>query len=138
MADNEIDIAFSFNPAEAASAVAQKLLPADVHTFVFQGGTIGNTHFVAIPASASAKDAAIVVADFLLSPEAQARKADPRIWGDSTVLDLDKLAAADRARFTFPSAPAMPTPEMLRLVLPEPHSSWSRKLEQEWQRRFSR
>jgi putative thiamine transport system substrate-binding protein len=138
MADNEVDIVFSFNPAEAASAVAQKLLPADVRSFVFDRGTIGNTHFVAIPASAAAKDAAMVVADFLLSPEAQARKADPGIWGDPTVLDLDKLAPADRARFAFPSAPAMPAPDMLRRVLPEPHPSWSRKLEQEWQRRFNR
>jgi putative thiamine transport system substrate-binding protein len=139
MADNELDITFSFNPAEAASAIAQKLLSPDVHAFVLDGGTIGNTHFVAIPASASAKEGAMVVADFLLSPEAQARKADPRIWGDPTVLDLEKLAPADRARFAaLPVSPAMPSPEELKDVLPEPHPSWARRIEQEWQKRFSR
>jgi putative thiamine transport system substrate-binding protein len=139
MADNEIDIAFSFNPAEAASAIAQKLLPPNVHTFVLDGGTIGNTHFVAIPASASAKEGAMVVADFLLSPEAQARKADPRFWGDPTVLDLGRLAPDDRARFdALPPAAAMPRPEELKEVLPEPDPSWARRIEQEWQRHFSR
>ena len=30
----------------------------------------------------------MVVADFLLSPEAQARKQDPAVWGDPTVLAM--------------------------------------------------
>ena len=46
----------------------------------------------------------MVVADFLMSPEAQAHKQDPRVWGDGTVLDLDALAPEDRARFDAPAA----------------------------------
>ena len=38
-----------------------------------------------------AKEGAQVAANFLLSPPAQARKADIRHWGDPTVLALDKL-----------------------------------------------
>ena len=55
------------------------------------GGTIGNTHFVAIPYNSSAKEGAQVVANFLLSPEAQARKLDPTVWGDPTVLGLSLI-----------------------------------------------
>ena len=55
---------------------------------------------MAIPINARAKAAAQVTANFLLSPEAQARKADLKIWGDPTVLDLDKLTPAERALFT--------------------------------------
>lgn len=47
-----------------------------VRTYVLSGGTIGNTHFVAIPYNAHAREGARVVANFLLSPEAQARKQD--------------------------------------------------------------
>ena len=53
----------------------------------------GNTHFVAIPYNAAAKAGALVLADFLISPEAQARKQDPKIWGDPTVLAMSKLSA---------------------------------------------
>ena len=38
----------------------------------------------------------MVVANFLLSPEAQLRKQDPAVWGDPTVLAMDKLDPADR------------------------------------------
>jgi len=41
----------------------------------------------------------MLVANFLLSPEAQARKADEAIWGDPTVLAMDRLAPVDQQRF---------------------------------------
>src|SRR3546814_1890415 len=46
--DGEVDIALSFYPSEASSAIASGLLPETARTFVLDGGTIGNTHFVAI------------------------------------------------------------------------------------------
>jgi putative thiamine transport system substrate-binding protein len=49
LADGETDIAFSFNPAEASAAIAQGLLPKTVRTVAFAGGSIGNSHFLAIP-----------------------------------------------------------------------------------------
>ena len=39
---------------------------------------------------------AMVLANFLLSPEAQAKKQDPRGWGDATVLDVSALEPEDR------------------------------------------
>jgi putative thiamine transport system substrate-binding protein len=88
--DGEIDISLSFNPGDASSAIAQGLLPKTVRTYVLDGGTIGNTHFVAIPFNASAKEAAMVVANFLLSPEAQLRKQDPSVWGDPNPCRSDR------------------------------------------------
>ncbi len=70
-----------------------------MRSFTFPGGTLANTHFVAIPYNAAAKAGALVAADFLISPEAQARKQDPKVWGDPTVLAVSKLAPADKARF---------------------------------------
>jgi putative thiamine transport system substrate-binding protein len=81
--------------------------------------------------------AAMVVADFLLSPEAQARKQDPRLWGDPTVLDVVGLPPEDRARFeVLPLGVATLPPEALGPARPEPHPSWMLWLQAEWQRRI--
>jgi putative thiamine transport system substrate-binding protein len=137
LADEEIDIAFSFNPGDASAAIEKGELPGTVRSFTLAGGTIGNAHFVAIPKTASAKEAAMVVADELLSPEAQARKADPRVWGDPTVLALSKLDPGDRALFeALPKGAASLSPEDQGRSLPEPHPAWMTRLETEWARRY--
>ncbi len=136
--DQETDLAFAFNPAEAAGAVAAGRLPPTTRAYVLEGGTIQNSHFVAIPFNAPAKAAALVTADFLLSPEAQARKADPVLWGDPSVLALDRLLPADRARFeALPQAAALPPAADLGRNIPEPHGSWHLALETAWRRRYA-
>lgn len=137
LGDREIDIAFTFNPGDASSAIDKGELPATVRSYTLAGGTIGNAHFVAIPANSSSKAAAMVVADFLLSPEAQARKADVRVWGDPTVLAMGKLAPADRALFdALPLGQATLAPDRVGPALPEPHPDWVKRLETEWARRY--
>lgn len=134
VADGELAMGLTFNPNEPANQIAGRLLPASVASFQLRGGTIGNTHFVAIPFNARARAGAQVVANFLQSPAAQARKADIRHWGDPSVLALDKLSPTDRARFAaaaqVPGAVREPAP-----VWPEPHASWVEPLEAEWLRR---
>jgi putative thiamine transport system substrate-binding protein len=135
--DGEVDFSMAFNPAEASSLVAQGRLPPTTRTFILERGTIANTHFVAIPFNATAKAGAMVVADFLLSPEAQARKQDPTGWGDYTVLDLDALAPEDRARFeALPRGVATLPPEALKPVRLEPDPSWATRLEAAWRERY--
>ncbi len=134
MADGELLLALTFNPNEAANEIAAKRLPATVQSWQFAKGTIGNTHFVAIPYNAPSKAGAQVVANFLLSPAAQARKADIDVWGDPTVLDVSRLPAADRARFQ--SVPRAGQVRQSAPALPEPHASWVDALEKEWTRRY--
>ncbi|MDX1654756.1 MAG: ABC transporter substrate-binding protein [Candidatus Competibacteraceae bacterium] len=138
LADGEVDMALSFHPAETSAAIASRELPPSVRTFVLEGGTIGNTHFVAIPFNANAKAGAMVLANFLLSPQAQARKQDPAHWGDFTVLDLDALEPEDRARFqAIPLGVATLSPQQLGTPLAEPHPDWMEHIEAEWQRRYA-
>ena len=135
--DGEIDIAFSFNPAEASRLIEEGQVAETTRTYVLDGGTIGNTHFVAIPFNATARDGAMVVANFLVSPEAQARKQDPDYWGDFTVLDMDALTADERALFeAIDLGPATLSPEALGTPLEEPHPSWMTDIEAAWQRRY--
>jgi putative thiamine transport system substrate-binding protein len=136
--DNEVDLAFAFNPAEGATAVNAGRLPATTRAYTFDGGTITNSHFVAIPFNSSAKEAAMVTANFLLSPTAQARKADPAIWGDPGVLALDRLAPEDRALFDALAAhPALPSVADQARTLPEPHSTWHVALSEAWRARYA-
>ena len=137
LADGEIDIAFTFNPSGASAAIAAGELPDTVRTFVFDGGTIGNAHFVAIPYNANAKAGALVFANFLISPEAQARKQDPQVWGDPTVLDVAGLSDQERARFeALDLGPATLSPEDLGPVIDEPHASWMTEIERAWTARY--
>jgi putative thiamine transport system substrate-binding protein len=136
--DGEVDFAMAFHPGAATAGIEAGSLPESARTFILEDGTIGNMHFVAIPFNAAHHEGAMVVADFLLSPEAQARKQDPRVWGDSTVLDLDELTASGRAAFeALPLGIATLPPEELTPVRPEPHPSWTTQIEAEWLRRFS-
>lgn len=137
MADGEIDLAISFNPNEASNAIANSELQDTVRIFVMDAGSIGNASFVAIPYNANAKAGAMVVANFMMSPEAQAMMQDPNVWGLGTVLDLEKLSADDRARFdALELGIATLPPAELGATLPEPHPSWMVKLEEDWTERY--
>lgn len=136
--DGEIAISLSFNPNDASNAIATGELPDTVRTYVHDAGSIGNTHFVAIPYNSGSAEGAMVLANFLMSPEAQARKANTDIWGDPTVLAMDKLSADDRARFdTLPQGEATLSADELGAVLREPHASWVSALERAWQERYA-
>jgi len=137
LADNEVDIAFSFSSGEVSSAIEAFELPDTVRSYVFENGTLGNTNFVAIPYNASAKAGAVVLADFLMSPEAQLRKQDPQYWGADTVLAMDKLPKDMQEAFAnLDLGIASLAPSERGTVLPEPHPSWMSLVETEWQKRY--
>ena len=130
LADGELLMALTFNPNEPANLVASGELPGSTVAWQHKAGTIGNTHFVAIPINSKVTAAAQVVANFLLSPEAQGRKADLKTWGDPTVLALSKLSADEARFFTSSNVPGRvtePAPAIL-----EPHGSWVPLIEKAW------
>jgi putative thiamine transport system substrate-binding protein len=135
--DGVLDIAPSFYPSQASSLIEEGRLPESARTFVFDSGMIGNTHFVAIPYNAAHKAGAMVVANFLMSPVAQAEKARPGVWGDQTVLDVDELPPEDRRLFQeIDRGKATLGPSELGPTLLEPHPTWMTRIEQAWQKRY--
>lgn len=72
-------------------------LPATIKPFIFDTGTVGNSNFMAIAYNAPHKAAALVAINEVMSPEMQLRQFEA--LGNLTVLDMDKLPAADRAAF---------------------------------------
>lgn len=133
-ADGEIDFSFSYHQGEASRNILDGLFPATVRTFVFDAGTIGNTHFVAIPYNAKDTAAAMVVANFLLSPAAQLHKAIPQVWGDFPAITLSRLPLPWQEKFaTLPRGPAtLGDAELQAHQLPEPPSKILIALEKGW------
>jgi putative thiamine transport system substrate-binding protein len=137
--DSELFISLTFNPNDASNAIQNDELPSSVKTYVHKEGTLGNTHFVAIPFNATAKAGSKVFANFLMSAPAQIRKADPAIWGDPTVLAMQKLNQTQAQAFSkLALGPATLTAEQLGKVLLEPHSSWVDALEKAWLKRYAK
>ncbi len=137
LAVGELDWMLSFNPAEASRAIRQDELHDNIGALQLDAGALANSHFLAIPYNSAATAGARVVANFLVSPEAQARKADERYWGDPTVLDIASLDSQERAYFdALESGPA--TPPSGERFLAEPHASWTALLEQAWLKRYVR
>jgi putative thiamine transport system substrate-binding protein len=135
--DSELDIALSFNPSSTSAAIANGSLPESARTFVLKKGTIGNTHFVGIPFNSDSSEGAMIVANFLMSPEAQMQKQNPDIWGDSTVLSLKKLSEQHQQKFkALPLGEATLPPEKLGPTQLNPHPDWKNQLGAEWQKRY--
>ncbi len=137
MSDGELSLGFSFYPTDAAVAVMEYELPDSVRSYVLEAGTLGNVHFVAIPYNSPHQAGAMVLADFLLSPAAQAEKQSLAMWGDRSVLDIDQLDAADQARFQQDERHPSELPaDALSNTLPEPHPSWMTALQDAWLERY--
>ena len=136
--DREVDFAMAFDPAAAAAAVEQGLLPDSVRSYGFNTGTIGNVSFVAIPFNTAHKEGAMVLANFLLDPATQAHAQDIRVMGSYTVLDMNRLDPGQKAAFTtLPSSPSLPASDALGPTLTEPHPSWMLRLTEEWAKRYT-
>jgi len=89
----------SNNDGEVDNKVLQGLFPDSSRAYVPEFGTIQNSHYVGVVRRSGNIPAALVVANYLISPEAQLEKLKPGVWGDGTVLAIDKLPPEWQARF---------------------------------------
>ncbi|KAF0569597.1 ABC transporter, substrate-binding protein YnjB [Psychrobacter nivimaris] len=135
--DTELSLAFTFSAPEVPAAVQRYDLPQSIRSYAMSDGSLSNTHFVAIPYNASHPQAAQLVANFLMSPEAQAKKQTPSVWGDKSVLVQSTLSPAQQALFKTkqPHPSALPFDSVKRTVS-EPHPSWVEAIQQGWQAHY--
>jgi putative thiamine transport system substrate-binding protein len=133
----EIDIMVSLNPSEAASGIAHRVLPESARAHVLDGGAARRCLFNTIPRTAMNPAGALLTANFLLSPEAQARAMDARLLGSPTVLALNRLKPSDRRLFTeLPRPVGALSDAELGPPMPEPHPSWIARIATEWEKRI--
>ncbi len=133
-ANAEIDISMSNNQNDVVNKIRRGELPETARAFVLRDGTIANTHFVGIPFNAPNPAGAMVVANMLLSPEAQFEKQQPDVWADGTVLNVTRLPAPWAERFaTLGADPrAIPRDTLSRYAVPEVAPAYHERLSSDW------
>ncbi|WP_321330184.1 ABC transporter substrate-binding protein [uncultured Ilyobacter sp.] len=111
-ANQEIGVTMGYAVNKASNKIASGEFSKDSKSFLLEKGTLFNNHYLSIPKNAKNKAGALYVINYLLSEEAQLAKQDPKNWGDSTILDMSKLAQKDRKNFeTLGQSDALPTLE---------------------------
>ncbi len=135
-ANGEIDFSMSNNQNEAVTKAMQGVLPKTSRALVLRDGTIANAHFLGIPANSPNAAGAMVVANFLLTPEAQLEKQRPTVWADGTVLSLARIPAEWRARFdSVVNDPRLVPADSLRAYArPEVSPRYHERLQDDWRR----
>jgi putative spermidine/putrescine transport system substrate-binding protein len=92
-ANGEIDFSFTQDISGAGRWIADGLMPPTARTFVFDQYMIGDFNYVAIPANAPNKAAALVLANLLLEPELQAAQILPENgFGLGYAIDVTRVA----------------------------------------------
>ncbi|MBA3318637.1 MAG: ABC transporter substrate-binding protein [Gemmatimonadales bacterium] len=139
-ANREVDFSMSYNQNEALTKARQGVLPATARPLLLQDGTIANTHFVGIPFNAAHIAGAMVLANFLLSPEAQLEKQKPEVWADGTVLARNRLPPEWAARFARLSLDprALASDSLAKYARPEVSPRYRERLSADWRARVRR
>ena len=135
--DTELSLAFTFSAPMVPAAVKRFDLPNSIRSYAMSDGSLSNTHFIAIPYNASHQRSAQLVANFLLSPQAQAQKQKASVWGDSTVIIQSTLNNEQQGLFKaqLPHPSALPFNSIKR-TLSEPHPDWVNAIIQGWENRY--
>lgn len=132
--DGELLLTMNYNPNHVANKIQAGEFSPTSEAFVFDKGTVGNTHFLAIADNAPNKAGALVLINAILSPELQASKYDPAKWGDLPVLNEAKLS--DDQKKLFEDVPrGSGVPELTQLLtkrMPEMPSALVPVIEELW------
>lgn len=134
-ARGEVGLNMSYHPLHAQSKILDKSYPDTVRTFAMKEGSIFNLHFTAIPANAPNKAGAMLVANFLLSPEAQLSKFEPTNWGDFPAIEVLTLTPEQQAAFRNVDLgeATLPVVELSKLAVPEIPAEYLEALEKGWE-----
>ncbi|MFQ3214332.1 MAG: putative spermidine/putrescine transport system substrate-binding protein [Marivirga sp.] len=90
-ASGELNLTFGFSEGAIEEKVEQGLFPKSTKGYAWLNGTVRNSNYLGVLENARNKSGAMQVINFLLSPEAQFKKADPAGMNVNTVLDVKKL-----------------------------------------------
>ena len=133
-ANREVALFFGYEPSQFGVAVENGTFPPSVRSYGLTDGTIGNTNYTIIPYNSPHKAAAMVLANVLLSGEAQYEKARPDVWGTTPGIEVSRTSEEMQAKFAslkrHPSV--VPVEELARAALPELQASWITAIEKGW------
>ncbi len=132
--NGELAMTMGFEVGKTAGLVASGVYPETVTSYVFDTGTIGNAHYLAVPYNAPEKAAALLLIDFLESPEAQLEKMKPEVWGDMPAFDVTKISASDQMTLSQLDdvSGAIPLKELTTKRLPEMQAKYIDWIKELW------
>ena len=135
-AGDQVSFTMTYGPATLDALVADGTFPASTRVLPLTGGSLGNASFLAVPANATHAAGAMVVADLALTPEQQLAKAGPGVWGQYTVLDLERIPDDVAASFAAlpPSDVVPPFAELSEGADPELAADWVGPLDDGWRK----
>ncbi|MCJ7690883.1 MAG: ABC transporter substrate-binding protein [Clostridiaceae bacterium] len=132
--NGEIKMTMGFEVGKTAGLIKKGEYPETVKSFVFDTGTIGNSHYLAVPYNSQNKAAALLVIDFLQSPKAQIEKLKAEVWGDMPAVDVNKLSDDQNAELKAAEAGpgALSIKELSEHRLPEMKSQYIDWIKEIW------
>jgi putative spermidine/putrescine transport system substrate-binding protein len=139
-ANQEIDFSITQAIAGAGPAINDGLIPETSRAFVFDDYMIGDYNYVAIPANAPNKEAALVLANLILEPEFQAAQIIPENgFGLGYGIDVTRVEDPDDVAVLEEAAeelgPPAVDPERLQAALaPDSVGEYQSLIEEEWRR----
>jgi len=132
--NGEVDWDMTYGPTETVPFVEKGTWPATTRELIFQpSGMVGDVSYVAIPYNSPHKAAAQVVANLLLSIQAQYDAIAAGSLGYPAI-DMKKIPADQQARFAAYPVPAeeLSLADLIKNSNPELDAKWATTLEAGW------
>lgn len=98
-ANGELHLVYGFGEGGIEEKVRSGLYPESTRGYAWKNGTIKNANYLGILQNAPQKAGAMQVINFLMSPEAQYKKADVEGMNSNTVLDVSRLPTGFHEKF---------------------------------------
>ncbi|WP_226666347.1 ABC transporter substrate-binding protein [Metabacillus litoralis] len=132
--EGEVWMTMGYNEARAEKFIDNGIFPETTKSFILESGSIGNTHFLAIPFNSPNKQGAMVAINFLLSPNAQLAKLDSTYWGDNIALDPGALSQEDKEKLSKIDRgdSVLPAETLKKYMKPEIHAEYVTWLKENW------
>ena len=129
--DNRAAITFTDG---GSTYIAEGLYPDTIRTAVLESGTVANVSYVAIPYNAANPAGALVLANYLLSPEYQVPLTDPAVLGWKMAIDPTRLSAEAQAQLVGMERgiATLPAEVLSSHALPEARADWAAAIEAGW------
>jgi len=131
-ANGEIDFAFAYGANFASERIKRGEYPPTTRTFVLDSGTIANYNFLTVPFNANNPAGALVVINYLMSPEFQIEQS--RILGSIYPHKLNALSDVERQAVLGieRGAATLSAEELDAHSIPEADSEYLQRLEKDW------
>ena len=135
LANQEIDFNMEYDSSRASTYIREGIYPDTIRTTVLETGTLANVSYVAIPYNASNPAAAMVLANFLLSPDYQTSITDPDVLGWKMAIEPTRLDEEQQAALaaTPQGAATLAADVLSAAALPEMSADWVQAIETGWE-----